>query len=104
MSDAAEQRSPAGLLLQWSEEHQQWTGELEDGPFRLELVARVGRCAGVWVVLLRDLAGRAEMLREWMEIEVPEATEATAIVQRLQELGDQWKSDPSLVFNGWGKP
>lgn len=102
MSGAAEQRSAAGLLLQWSEELGRWSGELEDGPFRLKLIAE-RRGGGRWVVLLRDLAGEAEMLRETIELQLPPATEATAIVERLQEFGDTWRQDPSLLFQGWGR-
>lgn len=102
MSGAAERRAPAALLLAWSEQLGRWTGELEDGPFRLQITAdRQG--GGQWLVLLQDFAGQAEMMRELLELSLPESAHDTAIVERLQELGDTWKHDPSLVFQGWGR-
>ena len=103
MSQAAAQQAPEQLLLHWSAEEGQWSGSIEDGPFRLQITAK-RQSVGRWRAVLRDLAGQAEMMRETLELELPAATEEQAIVEKLQELGHSWKQDPSLVFTGWGRP
>lgn len=103
MSNTAEQRAPEQPWLEWSEQRGQWMGELEDGPFRLVVVAQP-QGGGSWRVLLRDCTGQAEMMRQTLEVEVPEANESVAILEKLRELGETWKQDPSLLFDGWGRP